>query len=256
MATDTTPPPVVERAYAVALATEEERTSAPTSATAERDEMNTFTVPLLTSYTDADARSVWRSAIHGLIIDWQRAGQPRDAVSVDAIEQVQGVIRIMSNYTSDPNEDSLVESLAGAVAELVAHIADADANPVTVVTPTLAAPDAPADVHAECIERAERIEERMRKAEAPITDASDHRLSPIWERAHEIADERGHCETFDEMMESLGAPSREIDVTFTVTGTFSARVAVSDLNNDWRDAGGEVMDCCSVDWEITSYDRD
>ena len=166
----------------------------------------------------------------------------------------------MAWQSTSTAESERVAELVARLADASAYLADADATraaPVTVsLVDTLPAPDASPEVHAECVERAEQLRVRLREAQADITDASDHRLAPIWERAHEIADERGHCETFDEMMESLGAPSREIDVTFTVTGTFSARVAVSDLNNDWRDAGGEAMDCCQIDWEVTSYDRD
>jgi len=216
--------------------------------------MSNFRIPTIGTNPNAEERMVYRAEVMGALDYWQANGSPRDAVELNALTGIIETVSAMTWQSTSTAETERIAELTARLADASAYLADADAT--RIAPADLPAPTPSADAHAECIERAERMEERLRKAEANITDASDHRLAPIWEQAHEIADNRGHCETFDELMEELGAPSRMVDVTFTVTGTFSARVAVSDLTSDWRDAGGEAMDCCQVDWEVTSYDRD
>ncbi len=221
--------------------------------------MNTFEAPLLGNLYSDVTRREWRVAIHDAIQAWENAGRPRDAVEVVTIERVQRTIETMRAVTDDTDERANITELAVEVEKVVAHLSDADANRVT---PTLdqsldaIAESMEADPHADCRQRADEMRANLRDALAPITDPADHRLEPIWEKAHEVADSRGYCETFDELCEELGAPSRMVDVTFTVTGTFSTSVRASDLSNDWRDAGGEAIDCCSIDWEVSSYERD
>jgi hypothetical protein len=220
---------------------------------AESNDMSNFRIPTIGTNPSENERAVYRVELTNALDYWQANGRPRDAVELNALTAVIETVGAMAWQSTSTAESERVAELVARLADASAYLADADA---TRVAPTFAAPDAPADVHAECVERAERMEERLHRAESNITDASDNRLAPIWERAHEIADARGHCETFDELMEELGAPSRMVDVTVTVTGTYTASVPASDLNNDWRDACGEAMDCCSIDWEVSSYERD
>ena len=57
-----------------------------------------------------------------------------------------------------------------------------------------------------------------------IRDMDDDRLTAVWEKASDIANEKGYCSVFDEVLEAIGTSWRrsrdyehEVTVTYTVT---------------------------------------
>lgn len=75
----------------------------------------------------------------------------------------------------------------------------------------------------------------------PITSGTDPRLSYIWERGGEIADERSFCEEYDAIVEALGGipRSRDHDVTFRVTITQRVTVTASGTSEEDAEAAAE-----------------
>lgn len=76
-------------------------------------------------------------------------------------------------------------------------------------------------------ERLNRVNEELaaalRQAKKPITDMNDPRLNPVWDKAHEAANDAGHCSEFDEIMEEMDAPGRAQDVRITIRLTGKVR---------------------------------
>lgn len=58
--------------------------------------------------------------------------------------------------------------------------------------------------------------EALTLAQKPITDMTDTRLTPVWDKAHEAANDAGHCSEFDEIMENMEAPGRKRDTAATI----------------------------------------
>lgn len=54
----------------------------------------------------------------------------------------------------------------------------------------------------------DRWTESLRQAQAPISDAADERLAPIWELAAQAADDNGFCPEYEKLCDSLGIPGR------------------------------------------------
>jgi hypothetical protein len=127
-----------------------------------------------------------------------------------------------------------------------------------------------ATFHEEVAEAERRI--RLEKAFAPIWDAeviepSDQRLRKIWERAAEIATDRGYCDEFDYVMAELGTGftrERHYYVEVEVTRTAMISIPVTCLNN--QDPVNMVSDddveeyvgdgeYQTVNWEITEINR-
>jgi hypothetical protein len=72
---------------------------------------------------------------------------------------------------------------------------------------------------------------------------SDHRLQPVWEAAHRAANDAGHCEVFDELMDEIGAPRRQRDQEIEITLTFNTTITVSATDEDEaRDLIGNLSD--------------
>lgn len=91
----------------------------------------------------------------------------------------------------------------------------------------------------------------------PITNTADPRLTPIWDRAHEAADEAGYCGVFDELMDTIGAPTRErdytvdLDITMTVSVPVTARPA--DVESNGSSEFSNNIDGSDVDEAIRNY---
>ena len=92
-------------------------------------------------------------------------------------------------------------------------------------------------------------------------DADDFRLTHIWERAGEIADQKGYCGVFDEIMDQLGTGyERTIDVNVTVSVNTTVTIPVTMPRNadaseyiDTSDVEEALSnsDLSSYDWEVT-----
>jgi hypothetical protein len=83
--------------------------------------------------------------------------------------------------------------------------------------------------------------------------ADDHRIQHIWEKAGEIADQKGYCSVFDEIMEELGTGyAREVEycVTVTETKTYDVHVTAS-RNADQRDIEELISEVDLSDWSET-----
>ncbi len=95
----------------------------------------------------------------------------------------------------------------------------------------------------------------MRFADIP---AHDHRLTHIWESAAEIADQKGYCGIFDEIMEELGTGfTREMEYCVTVTETVTYDVHVTGPRNATQsDIEEMVADIDLDDWSETDRDRE
>ncbi len=65
------------------------------------------------------------------------------------------------------------------------------------------------------VEREARRQEResltatVSRLSEPITDVTDERLAPIWDRAAEAAQDEGFCPEYDRLCDRLGIPGRE-----------------------------------------------
>ncbi len=96
-----------------------------------------------------------------------------------------------------------------------------------------------ATFHEEVAEAERRI--RLEKAFTPIWDVeviepSDQRLQKIWERAAEIATDRGYCSEFDYMMTELGTGyTRErhyyVNVEVTTMATITIPVTCTGIED-------------------------
>lgn len=77
----------------------------------------------------------------------------------------------------------------------------------------------------------ERLQRELSVARESITDVNDERLTPIWDRAAEAAEENGFCPEYDKLANSLGIPGRErlyrgvVEVRFNVYAYARSRVA-------------------------------
>jgi hypothetical protein len=49
-------------------------------------------------------------------------------------------------------------------------------------------------------------QDELRRAKAPITDFTDVRLTPFLTKANEVATTNGYCDTYEEILEEIGAP--------------------------------------------------
>ena len=79
------------------------------------------------------------------------------------------------------------------------------------------------------IERAQariaELDHALTIARGPISDGSDSRLAPFWEKAQALAVEKGFCAEYDKIAHALGGPTRQlawsgsaqIEVTVTVS---------------------------------------
>jgi hypothetical protein len=102
-----------------------------------------------------------------------------------------------------------------------------------------------------------RMAERLREEQTRQISADDYRLTDFWEEAHRVADEAGHCEVYDQLVERLGGPTRTIEVVVEVTyrvhtemsrteyarGDFDAAEIVenyADLSDPWRTESWEA----------------
>lgn len=215
-------------------------------------------------------RARYRSELRTAITNWRSAGSPRDAVTVAQVIEARTALSRMT-----PENDAERETIAhtlNMVDEVAAFLANADANATPVDAVIIE------NVHAECEAKIEALTERVTKLSAQV-DASDPRLTEMWERAGEIADRRGYCSVYDELAEELGAPTRSVDVTARITVTrtqtftvyvSASEVSASGLSNDWRTELADHIDdymvgeACdeadvegeSIDWEFSSYERD
>lgn len=77
----------------------------------------------------------------------------------------------------------------------------------------------------------QRLQRELSVARESITDVNDERLTPIWDRAAEAAEENGFCPEYDKLANSLGIPGRErlyrgvVEVRFNVYAYARSRVA-------------------------------
>lgn len=111
----------------------------------------------------------------------------------------------------------------------------------------------------------ELLRERLATASAPITDTSDERLAPIWERAAEVAEENGFCSEYELLTNGLGIPGRPrtyrgiVRVQFNVyayaDGT-SAYEAGEAMEQRLREAVAELRTDTRVDGSISHVDID
>lgn len=90
---------------------------------------------------------------------------------------------------------------------------------------------------------------------ARISDipANDSRLNHIWETAGEIADRKGYCEVFDEIMDELGTGwTRDVEYCVTVTETKTYDVHVTGPRNaDQQDIELLIDQVDLDDWSET-----
>jgi hypothetical protein len=77
-----------------------------------------------------------------------------------------------------------------------------------------------------------RLIESQRRETADISDASDPRLAPLWEQAHEAATQAGYCGEFDRMMTEIGAPGRSRSWRVVVEAHVNAYVYVEAKSED------------------------
>ena len=102
----------------------------------------------------------------------------------------------------------------------------------------------------------ERLQRELSAAREPITDVNDERLTPIWDKAAEAAEENGFCPEYDKLANSLGIPGRErlyrgvVEVRFNVYAYARSRVA-DDAADEMEQAVREaVRNLATVnDWE-------
>lgn len=92
--------------------------------------------------------------------------------------------------------------------------------------------------------------------------ADDSRIQHIWEQAGELANDKGYCEIFDDVMDALGTGyARQIDVTAWVDISIKIPVPLSMPRNgdvdDYLDTSWvqEAFDCQEIDlshanWEV------
>jgi len=70
----------------------------------------------------------------------------------------------------------------------------------------------------------EQLTATVQRLSAEITDVSDDRLTPIWDKAAEAAEEAGFCPEYDKLCSILGVPGRERTYRGVVTVTLNAYV--------------------------------
>ncbi len=93
----------------------------------------------------------------------------------------------------------------------------------------------------------ESANQRLAAALAPIEDFNDARLEPLLVAAHNAAEEAGHCEEYDEILESIGAPGRSYQWTVPIVVEIkglSSEGAAQVINEMLRNAQrrGEIGD--------------
>ena len=104
--------------------------------------------------------------------------------------------------------------------------------------------------------------ERAQRAEASITDYSDHRLEDMWREAGAIADRAGHCSVYDDLVRELGGLPRERNyiVTIPVNGYVSVVVTASSADEAIelaQDVASEdEADDLSLDWYNAEAQQD
>ena len=229
--------------------------------------------------TDASARREFRDRLSIALSQWRASGSPRDAVSIEQVEAASNSLKLQASYTTSTAEDELLRFSTDAIARAIEDLSNGD-KATTDAHPTIVVgePAEPVNQHADCLDTIQRLRVEIRQLRTEDIEASDSRLSTMWEKAGEIADRRGYCSVYDELAEELGAPTRTVDgvATITVTRTQTITIALdfegvspSALESNWRDAlenefdsytiaeyanDGEVEDE-SVEWEIRSYER-
>ena len=104
--------------------------------------------------------------------------------------------------------------------------------------------------------------ERARRAEASITDYSDHRLEDMWREAGAIADRAGHCSVYDDLVRELGGIPRERNyiVTIPVEGYVTVAVTASSAEEaeQYAQELADVDDAhdLSLDWYNAEVNQD
>jgi hypothetical protein len=104
----------------------------------------------------------------------------------------------------------------------------ADASPIAD-TMTRAAHEAEV---AELRATVERLTSQLAAARAPITDVTDERLAPIWERAASVAEDEGFCPEYERLANGLGIPGRERTYRGIVNVSFNVYAYARDTMQD------------------------
>ena len=98
----------------------------------------------------------------------------------------------------------------------------------------------PIDARVEAMQRElDAAREQLRVARLPITDVMDERLTPIWDKAAEAAEENGFCSEYDKLCDSLGIPGRVRLYRGVVTVTLNV-YAYAEARN--ADDAGDLME--------------
>lgn len=84
-------------------------------------------------------------------------------------------------------------------------------------------------------------------------DASDWRLTDMWARAAEIADEAGHCRVYDDLVRKLGGIPREREYRVTFYATQTVYVYATDEESA-EDCATEMLDDSA--WDLNTHDTE
>ena len=119
------------------------------------------------------------------------------------------------------------------------------------------------DVHALTEARAAELAltvERQRREidllQQPITDPTDDRLTAIWERGEQIANDENFCSEYDRLVEAIGGTPRERDFRVTLSVTLTQRVSVTVTARTSAEAEGLAIETYTVEDVIESLRED
>ncbi|WP_242085823.1 hypothetical protein [Microbacterium lacticum] len=117
----------------------------------------------------------------------------------------------------------------------------------------LAAAEARAAELALTVERQRREIDLLQQ---PITDPTDDRLTAIWERGEQIANDENFCSEYDRLVEAIGGTPRERDFRVTLSVTLTQRVSVTVTARTSAEAEDLAIETYTVEDVIESLRED
>ncbi len=102
----------------------------------------------------------------------------------------------------------------------------------------------------------DRLQREIHLLQEPITDPTDDRLSAIWERGEQIANDEGFCSEYDRLVEAIGGTPREREFRVTLSVTLTQRVTVNVTARTSAEAEDLAIDTYSVEDVIDSLRED
>jgi len=113
-----------------------------------------------------------------------------------------------------------------------------------------------AQVIAQLTEQVATLTERIRvlteQSQRQIS-ADDWRLTDMWARAAELADEAGHCSVYDDLVRRLGGIPREREYEITFYASQTVTVSASDADSAMQVADEYIDDS---NWYVDIYRTD